>query len=188
MGNFNRGGDRGGSRFGGNRGGFGNRPSFGNRGGGRGGDRGGDRQSFPKEMFKAVCTECSRPCEVPFRPTGGKPVLCRECFINSGGGMSRDNDRGDRFPKRDFSDRAPERPRFDNSTTSAPSNKGSEEMMKKIDVLTSKVDRLVQIVEKLTKTTDSTDITAVKDDSTIAKDIEEIVAPKKKAKKSKDKI
>ncbi len=33
-----------------------------------------------KEMFKAVCGECNKPCEVPFKPTGDKPVLCSDCF------------------------------------------------------------------------------------------------------------
>jgi len=40
-----------------------------------------DREfSAPKQMFKAVCQECGRECEVPFRPTAGKPIFCSECF------------------------------------------------------------------------------------------------------------
>jgi CxxC-x17-CxxC domain-containing protein len=34
----------------------------------------------PREMHKAVCSECGQECEVPFKPTEGKPVFCRECF------------------------------------------------------------------------------------------------------------
>lgn len=34
----------------------------------------------PREMHKAVCSECKKECEVPFKPTEGKPVFCRECF------------------------------------------------------------------------------------------------------------
>jgi CxxC-x17-CxxC domain-containing protein len=34
----------------------------------------------PREMHKAVCSECKQPCEVPFVPTPGKPVLCKECY------------------------------------------------------------------------------------------------------------
>jgi len=54
----------------------------GNRGGFGGGNRGGQRRSFggPREMHKATCTECGAECEVPFKPTPGKPVLCKECF------------------------------------------------------------------------------------------------------------
>ncbi|MFC1662886.1 CxxC-x17-CxxC domain-containing protein [Patescibacteria group bacterium] len=33
-----------------------------------------------KEMFQATCSNCGQKCEVPFRPTGGKPVLCNNCF------------------------------------------------------------------------------------------------------------
>jgi len=47
------------------------RRRFDNRGGF---DRG------PREMHKAVCSECGKECEVPFKPTEGKPVFCRECF------------------------------------------------------------------------------------------------------------
>ncbi len=33
-----------------------------------------------KEMFDAVCSDCKKPCKVPFKPTEGKPVYCKECF------------------------------------------------------------------------------------------------------------
>jgi len=58
-----------------------NRPqrSFGgNRRFGGGGNRRFD--SRPREMHKAVCAECKKECEVPFKPTEGKPVFCKECF------------------------------------------------------------------------------------------------------------
>jgi CxxC-x17-CxxC domain-containing protein len=34
----------------------------------------------PKEFFKATCTDCGQGCEVPFKPTQGRPVYCRNCF------------------------------------------------------------------------------------------------------------
>ncbi len=74
------GGFSGGSRGGGFRGG--NRFGGGNRGGGfRGGGR-GNFNSGPREMHKAICSECKKECEVPFKPTEGKPVYCKECFMN----------------------------------------------------------------------------------------------------------
>ncbi|MBU0578333.1 hypothetical protein KJ742_01560 [Patescibacteria group bacterium] len=87
MGNFNKGG---GGRFDSRGGGR----SFG--GGGRsfggGGGRGGFGGNRPRpEMHKAVCDECGSKCEVPFKPSGDKPVLCSECFGGSGG-----RDRGGR--------------------------------------------------------------------------------------------
>jgi CxxC-x17-CxxC domain-containing protein len=29
---------------------------------------------------RAVCSQCGKETTVPFRPTQGRPVLCRECF------------------------------------------------------------------------------------------------------------
>lgn len=46
-----------------------------------GGQRGGDNYSRgPVEMHKAVCSDCGKECEVPFKPTEGRPVYCRECL------------------------------------------------------------------------------------------------------------
>jgi len=35
----------------------------------------------PREMFPAVCATCGKETTVPFRPSGDKPVYCRECFV-----------------------------------------------------------------------------------------------------------
>lgn len=45
-------------------------------GGGRG-NYGGRPQ---REMFPAVCASCGVQTEVPFQPSGEKPVYCRDCF------------------------------------------------------------------------------------------------------------
>ena len=34
----------------------------------------------PREMHQAKCSECGKDCEVPFKPTEGRPVYCRDCF------------------------------------------------------------------------------------------------------------
>lgn len=71
MGHFNKfGGDRGGKSFGGGGG-----RSFGGQGGAR-----------PK--FSAICDKCGQACEVPFRPTGDRPVFCNVCFKTQGGAGS----------------------------------------------------------------------------------------------------
>ena len=42
---------------------------------------GGDRFNRPpREMHKINCSDCGEEAEVPFKPTEGKPVYCRECF------------------------------------------------------------------------------------------------------------
>ena len=58
-----------------------NRPqrSFGGNRGFGGGRGGFDRR--PREMHKATCAECKQECEVPFKPSGDKPVFCKECFM-----------------------------------------------------------------------------------------------------------
>ena len=67
MGNFNRG----------------SRPS-GGRGFARRGFNGRDVRS-PAQMHPAVCDNCNKNCEVPFRPTSGNPIFCSDCFENKKG-------------------------------------------------------------------------------------------------------
>lgn len=53
-----------------------------------------DREARP--MFKATCAQCSKPCEVPFRPSGNKPVLCSYCFEEQKGGGAKPERRSER--------------------------------------------------------------------------------------------
>lgn len=126
MGSFNRGG-------GGPRRDFGRRDSgrsgFGDRGGGRFGrdrNRGGDR-----EMFSAVCSNCGKDCQVPFRPTGSKPVYCSDCFEKQGGGER----------ERRFDDRGP-RDNFEKRNNSQPQNNAQMESIER------KLDRILEILTK----------------------------------------
>ncbi|PVX26710.1 MAG: DNA-directed RNA polymerase [Candidatus Bathyarchaeum sp.] len=34
----------------------------------------------PREMHNAVCAECGKECQVPFKPDQSRPVYCRECY------------------------------------------------------------------------------------------------------------
>ena len=34
----------------------------------------------PQIMHKTICSDCGKECEVPFKPSGSKPVFCRDCF------------------------------------------------------------------------------------------------------------
>ncbi len=45
-------------------------------------ERGGFRPSGPREMHKATCADCHQETEVPFVPSAGRPVYCRECYQN----------------------------------------------------------------------------------------------------------
>ena len=81
----------------------GGRRGFGNR------DR-GDRER--PEMHEAVCSDCGKRCEVPFKPTGDKPIYCSQCFTNHGGASRSERpERGGRERPR-FGDRG-DRPMFD---------------------------------------------------------------------------
>ena len=133
MGKFQR-NDRGGFR-GGDHGG---RPNF---GGNRGGGRGGDRREV--EMHKAVCDKCHKECEVPFRPSGDKPIYCNECFSGKkeGGNRGDRKDFGGHKPRRDFNDR---------SNQSFSQNTGanmSDDIKKQLNEMNSKLDRLVSAIE-----------------------------------------
>ena len=34
----------------------------------------------PREMHKAICSDCKKECEVPFKPSGDRPVYCKDCY------------------------------------------------------------------------------------------------------------
>lgn len=55
-------------------------------------------------MYDATCAECGKNCQVPFRPSGDKPVYCSDCFAQKRGGSDRrDNRRDDRRDRRMYS-------------------------------------------------------------------------------------
>lgn len=132
------------------------RPAFQNKSWGvdRGQSFGGDRD---KPMYKAVCSECGKNCEVPFRPTGEKPVFCSDCFnkmrdpSDSRGGKSFD-----RAPKRDFNDRHAPRQDYSRPAESrapykpAPAN---DETKRQLFDISTKLDKLISAMEKMTAST-----------------------------------
>jgi len=40
----------------------------------------GNSYGLPRQMFPAICAECGEKTEVPFEPTNGRPVYCRDCY------------------------------------------------------------------------------------------------------------
>lgn len=118
MRDFKRNSDSGrGHSFGNKRGGFGNRGS-----------------SRPTALYPAVCNNCGNDCQVPFKPSGEKPVLCRDCFRKQGEDTrSRDNRRPE---ERTFS-----KPAFQ---PSAPLQ--HNEYKAQLDALTQKVDKILEIL------------------------------------------
>mgnify|MGYP001336764025 CR=1 FL=1 len=44
-------------------------------------DEGRQDGGFKERTFtKVTCAECGTECEVPFKPSGDRPVYCKECF------------------------------------------------------------------------------------------------------------
>lgn len=120
------GGGRGGFRGGGDRRGGGN--SFGKR------DFGGSQ-----EMHSAVCAQCGKTCEVPFRPNGKKPVFCRDCF---GGGKEQGQSHS--FEKREFRSAPSNSFRSERPVTS---DRQIEDLKRQIETLHVKLDRILKVVE-----------------------------------------
>ena len=52
--------------------------------------------SSDRPMYPATCSECGKETMVPFQPTAGRAVLCRDCFQASKGGSARHGDSGAR--------------------------------------------------------------------------------------------
>ena len=42
-----------------------------------------------RRMHTVTCAKCGEQCEVPFRPSGGKPVYCSNCFRKNDGYESK---------------------------------------------------------------------------------------------------
>ncbi len=136
MGNFQGGNNGGGGYRGGN-------------GGGRSNFRGGDREVT---MHKATCDECKKGCEVPFRPSGDKPVYCSDCFSSKRNDENRGGDRNfdNRAPKRDFNNN-----RSNNTSNQQPVFSkivgSSDETKKLLAEMNTKLDRLINAIEKLSQ-------------------------------------
>ncbi len=50
-------------------------------------------------MHSAVCSKCGAACQVPFKPTGNRPLFCNDCFKLEGGGNRRNDDRRSQNPQ-----------------------------------------------------------------------------------------
>ena len=36
--------------------------------------------SSDRQMFPTTCADCKKETQVPFKPTEGRPVYCKECL------------------------------------------------------------------------------------------------------------
>jgi len=113
----------------------------GNRGRSFGGNRGGfDRNRNDRQMYNAVCDKCGKDCQVPFQPTGEKPVYCSDCFekTNSRDGGNRDfGGSNRRFEQRDTRDYGQDNTRIE------------------IEALNKKLDKIIELLTTQKITTET---------------------------------
>lgn len=70
-------------------------------GGGKFGKKSFGGRDSRQQMHDAICSKCGKRCQVPFRPTGERPIFCSDCFGKERDSMpqrseGRDFDRGGR--------------------------------------------------------------------------------------------
>lgn len=145
MKNYNK-GDRGESRGGGFRGDRGERPSFQKKSWGN--ERGGDRETT---LHKATCSECGKSCEVPFRPTGDKPVYCSNCFTAKRNG----DDRGGRPSSTSYDSKRSSNEKFTpvnpfvRQESKPVSSQVDDSMKKQLSDISFKLDKLINAIERM---------------------------------------
>ena len=61
-----------------------------------------------KTMFKTICADCNKDCEVPFKPREGRPIYCKECFARRKSGNMPANRPPESKPKETVAVPAPE--------------------------------------------------------------------------------
>ncbi len=116
-----------------NRSGGGGERNFGNR---SFGSNSGSGERRPSTLHKAVCGKCGMACEVPFRPSSDRPVLCKNCF-------RRDGDSEPRSTRYD----SPKR--FGGSEQSSPSyGGGSDQTQKQLTIINAKLDKILGMLEE----------------------------------------
>ena len=180
-GGFGKGGKGGGFR---KTGGFNDRksfskPSFGGDYKKKPWDNGGGKNfnNDDREMFQATCSGCGKSCQVPFRPSSGKPVFCDECFVKTrnGDGPTRSdsrpsyNDRGDR------------------GTRPAPvqSTGNTDVLARQMQVISGKLDTLIDLFSRQSQPAKSQPVVESPAKKEAAPNIELKAAVKKAVKASK---
>lgn len=163
----------------------------------------GNRDRERPQMHEATCSDCGKKCEVPFRPTGDKPVYCSQCFTSHGGGPSsgrsgRGGYERPRFQNKRMFDATcdkcgkrfelPFKPTsgravyckecFDKGGNSSNNDKAINQYKEQFDMLNAKLDRIIKAL---------TLVVPAKEErkGVIAEKKEVVLGKKEKAKKSK---
>jgi len=101
----------------------------------------GGRDSRKPVLYDAVCDECGKNCQVPFRPSGDRSVYCSDCFEKRGGrDGNRLRDRRD-YSRRSFGGRDSRKPSQNNISVRSIS-----QLTEKIGVLNAKLGTIISLL------------------------------------------
>ena len=96
------------------------------------------------QKFDAVCSNCGKKCQVPFRPDGKKPVYCKDCF-----GAPREALAG-KAGKNKFAASPAARfgalTRADGGATGAAGGKSIADLTRQIAAMNAKIDTMLKIL------------------------------------------
>ncbi len=101
------------------------------------------------QLFTTNCTTCGKSCEVPFRPDGTKPVLCRDCFTTKNTSPTNMTPSRDRFTQNEYAGRRPERTyelRTAPVSTISTSTADIARLVKQLAVLETKVSQILESI------------------------------------------
>ncbi len=84
------------------------------------------------QKFDAICSNCGKKCQVPFRPDGEKPVYCKDCF-----GAPREAMAG----KKKFSSGP-----VTNFSAPAAGGKSIADLTRQIAAMNTKIDAMLKIL------------------------------------------
>jgi CxxC-x17-CxxC domain-containing protein len=77
------------------------------------------------EFHEVTCDKCGKKCDVPFKPSGNKPVYCRECFNSNNSSESSSRPSG----------------RYESSSQSSSSSSGE------LDKINRKLDKIMRALK-----------------------------------------
>ncbi|MGV8152170.1 MAG: CxxC-x17-CxxC domain-containing protein [Candidatus Nanoarchaeia archaeon] len=92
----------------------------------RGGFSRDSRRERRPQMHDVTCDKCGRECQVPFKPTGDKPVLCSDCF--------KKKDSGNNFSQR---------------SSPSQSHQSQGISQEQFSQLNKKLDKIIKILDDL---------------------------------------
>ena len=167
----------------------------------------GSRDRERPQMHEAICSDCGKRCEVPFKPTGDKPIYCRECFLNHKGDQAPSGSKRRDYERPRFQDKKmfgaicdkcgkrfelPFRPSGDKpvycnecfgrsgSSLNKSNDKAINQYKEQFEMLNSKLDRIIKVLTPVVPA-----IVPVKEKNKGGKEKKEEIIVKKKKKTAK---